>query len=108
MLARNGGSAVSAASVPTGQSTQGVLFLRRFHASFRKNLPLCRRINVTENFGLGSRDTGTAGQYTLNNNARDGAETALHTATTNGDRWESFAAWAKDGERKWKTLLQSW
>ena len=48
MLARNGGSRpVSAASVPTGQSTQGVLFLKDANASFRKTL-LYRMENVTK------------------------------------------------------------
>ena len=50
---------------------------------------------MSRNFGLGSRDMGTAGQYALNNSARDGA-VSFCTAATNGDRWESFAAWAKD------------
>lgn len=50
---------------------------------------------MSRNFGLGSRDMGTAGQYALNNSARDGA-VSFSTAATNGDRWESFAAWAKD------------
>ena len=48
MLARNGGSRpVSAASVPTRQSTQGVLFLKDANASFRKTL-LYRMENVTK------------------------------------------------------------
>jgi site-specific recombinase XerC len=38
---------------------------------------------------------GTAGQYALNNSARDGA-VSFSTAATNGDRWESFSAWAKE------------
>lgn len=50
---------------------------------------------MSRNFGLGSRDMGTAGQYALNNSARDGA-VSFSTAATNGDRWESFAAWAKE------------
>lgn len=50
---------------------------------------------MSRNFGLGSRDMGTAGQYALNNSAREGA-VSFSTAATNGDRWESFAAWAKD------------
>ena len=50
---------------------------------------------MSRNFGLGSRDMGTAGKYALNNSARDGA-VSFSTAATNGDRWESFTAWAKD------------
>ena len=50
---------------------------------------------MSRNFGLGSRDMGTAGQYALNNSARDGA-VSFSTAATNGDRWQSFANWAKD------------
>ena len=50
---------------------------------------------MSRNFGLGSRDMGTAGQYALNNSARDGA-VSFSTAATNGDRWQSFADWAKD------------
>lgn len=50
---------------------------------------------MSRNFGLGSRNMGTAGQYALNNSARDGA-VSFSTAATNGDRWEAFAAWAKD------------
>ena len=50
---------------------------------------------MSRNFGLGSRNMGTAGQYALNNSARAG-EVSFSTAATNGDRWESFASWAKD------------
>lgn len=50
---------------------------------------------MSRNFGLGSRDMGTAGQFALNNSAREGA-VSFSTAATNGERWESFAAWAKD------------
>lgn len=50
---------------------------------------------MSRNFGLGSRDMGTAGQYALNNSARNGA-VSFSTAATNGDRWQSFSAWAKD------------
>ena len=50
---------------------------------------------MSRNFGLGSRDMGTAGQYALNNSARDGA-VSFSTAATNGDRWQSFADWAKE------------
>ncbi|BBQ13105.1 tyrosine-type recombinase/integrase [Stenotrophomonas maltophilia] len=50
---------------------------------------------MSRNFGLGSRDMGTAGQYALNNSARDGA-VSFSTAATNGDRWQSFANWAKE------------
>jgi len=38
---------------------------------------------------------GTAGQYALNNSARDGA-VSFSTAATNGDRWKSFTNWAKE------------
>lgn len=50
---------------------------------------------MSRNFGLGSRDMGTAGQFALNNSARDGV-VSFSTAATNGDRWQSFANWAKD------------
>ena len=61
---------------------------------------------MSRNFGLGSRDMGTAGQYALNNSARDGA-VSFCTAATNGDRWESFAAWAKDeGVKKMENVTQ--
>ena len=61
---------------------------------------------MSRNFGLGSRDMGTAGQYALNNSARDGA-VSFSTAATNGDRWESFAAWAKDeGVKKMENVTQ--
>lgn len=50
---------------------------------------------MSRNFGLGSRDMGTAGQYALNNSARDG-DVSFSTAATNGDRWQSFASWAKE------------
>lgn len=54
---------------------------------------------MSRNFGLGSRDMGTAGQYALNNSARDGA-VSFSTAATNGDRWQSFANWAKENDVK--------
>lgn len=61
---------------------------------------------MSRNFGLGSRDMGTAGQYALNNSARDGA-VSFSTAATNGDRWESFAAWAKEeGVKKMENVTQ--
>ena len=50
---------------------------------------------MSRNFGLGSRDMGTAGQYALNNAAQSGG-VSFSTAATNGDRWQSFANWAKD------------
>ena len=54
---------------------------------------------MSRNFGLGSRDMGTAGQYALNNSARDGA-VSFSTAATNGERWNSFTAWAKENDVK--------
>lgn len=61
---------------------------------------------MSRNFGLGSRDMGTAGQYALNNSAREGA-VSFSTAATNGDRWESFAAWAKEqGIKKMENVTQ--
>ena len=61
---------------------------------------------MSRNFGLGSRDMGTAGQYALNNSARDGA-VSFSTAATNGDRWQSFANWAKDeGVKKMENVTQ--
>ena len=50
---------------------------------------------MSRNFGLGSRDMGTAGQYALNNAAHEGG-VSFSTAATNGDRWQSFASWAKE------------
>lgn len=50
---------------------------------------------MSRNFGLGSRDMGTAGQYALNNAAQSGG-VSFSTAATNGDRWQSFANWAKE------------
>ena len=50
---------------------------------------------MSRNFGLGSRDMGTAGQYALNNAAQSGG-VSFSTAATNGDRWQSFADWAKE------------
>lgn len=49
---------------------------------------------MSRNFGLGSRDMGTAGKYALNNAAQTGG-ISFSTAATNGDRWQSFADWAK-------------
>ncbi len=50
---------------------------------------------MSRNFGLGSRDMGTAGQFALNNSAREGA-VSFSTAATNGERWGAFSDWAKD------------
>lgn len=61
---------------------------------------------MSRNFGLGSRDMGTAGQYALNNSAREGA-VSFSTSATNGDRWESFSAWAKEeGVKKMENVTQ--
>ena len=54
---------------------------------------------MSRNFGLGSRDMGVAGQYALNNSAREGA-VSFSTASTNSDRWDSFTSWAKDHDVK--------
>lgn len=50
---------------------------------------------MSRNFGLGQRDMGKAGQTALQNSAKSGA-VSFSTAATNGDRWQSFANWAKD------------
>lgn len=50
---------------------------------------------MSRNFGLGQRDMAKAGQVALQNSAREGA-VSFSTASTNSDRWDSFAAWAKD------------
>ena len=61
---------------------------------------------MSRNFGLGSRNMGTAGQYALNNAAQSGG-VSFSTAATNGDRWESFAAWAKEeGVKKMENVTQ--
>ena len=54
---------------------------------------------MSRNFGLGQRDMGKAGEVALQNSAREGA-VSFSTAATNGDRWQSFTAWAKDQEVK--------
>ena len=54
---------------------------------------------MSRNFGLGSRDMGVAGQYALNNSAREGAF-SFSTASTSSDRWDSFTSWAKDHDVK--------
>ena len=50
---------------------------------------------MSRNFGLGQRDMAKAGQVALQNSAREGA-VSFSTASTNGERWNSFANWAKD------------
>ena len=60
---------------------------------------------MSRNFGLGSRDMGTAGQYALNNAAQSGG-VSFSTAATNGDRWQSFADWAKEeGVKKMEAFI---
>ncbi|MEK7216754.1 MAG: integrase domain-containing protein [Chloroflexota bacterium] len=54
---------------------------------------------MSRNFGLGSRDMATAGQFALNAAARAG-NVSFSTAGTNGDRWAQFARWAKDHDVK--------
>jgi site-specific recombinase XerD len=46
------------------------------------------------NFGLKSREMTKAGQFALNNAARNG-HISYSTAATNGQRWQQFARWAK-------------
>lgn len=61
---------------------------------------------MSRNFGLGSRNMGTAGQYALNSSARDGA-VSFSTAATNGDRWNYFSEWAKEeGVKKMENVTQ--
>lgn len=50
---------------------------------------------MSRNFGLGQRDMAKAGQVALQNSVREGA-VSFSTASTNGERWNSFANWAKD------------
>lgn len=53
------------------------------------------------NYGLGSRDASRAGEYALQNAARDGAM-SYSTAATLADRWDQFVSWAKAEENvKW-------
>ena len=54
---------------------------------------------MSRNFGLGQRDMAKAGQVALQNSAREGA-VSFSTAATNGDRWQSFAEWAKENDVK--------
>ena len=54
---------------------------------------------MSRNFGLGQRDMGKAGQTALQNSAKSGA-VSFSTAATNGERWNSFTAWAKDQDVK--------
>jgi hypothetical protein len=49
------------------------------------------------NFSLGSRDAAKAGQFALNEAAREGAM-SYSTAATVGDRWEQFVGWAREEE----------
>lgn len=58
---------------------------------------------MSRNFGLGARDMGTAGQYALNNSVKNGT-VSFSTAATNGDRWQSFADWAKE---KWVKKMEN-
>lgn len=50
---------------------------------------------MSRNFGIGQRDMGRAGTAALQNAAKAG-EVSFSTAATNGDRWQSFTAWAKE------------
>ena len=63
---------------------------------------------MSRNFGLGSRDMGTAGQYALNNSARDGAVSFLlpQLMATGGNLLPIGRK--KKASRKWKMLLKSW
>jgi site-specific recombinase XerC len=54
---------------------------------------------MSRNFGLGQRDMGKAGEVALQNSAREGA-VSFSTASTNGDRWQSFTQWAKENDVK--------
>lgn len=59
---------------------------------------------MSRNFGFGSRDMGTAGQYALNSAVQSGG-VSFSTASTNGDRWQSFSTWAKeDGIKKMENV----
>ena len=54
---------------------------------------------MSRNFGIGSRDMGMAGQFALNNAVKEGS-VSFSTAATNGERWQSFTAWAKEHDVK--------
>lgn len=54
---------------------------------------------MSRNFGIGQRDMGKAGQVALQSSAKAGA-VSFSTAATNGDRWQSFAEWAKENDVK--------
>ena len=54
---------------------------------------------MSRNFGLGSRDMATAGEFALKAAARSG-DMSFSTAGTNADRWAQFANWAKDHDVK--------
>ena len=54
---------------------------------------------MSRNFGLGQRDMAKAGQVALENSAKSGA-VSFSTAATNGERWNSFTAWAKENDVK--------
>ena len=54
---------------------------------------------MSRNFGLGQRDMAKAGQTALQNSVREGA-VSFSTAATNGERWNSFTAWAKENDVK--------
>lgn len=50
---------------------------------------------MSRNYGLGQRDMGKAGQVALDRAAERG-DVSFSTAATQGDRWASFASWAKE------------
>lgn len=54
---------------------------------------------MSRNYGLGQRDMARAGQVALQNSAKSGA-VSFSTAATNGERWNSFTAWAKENDVK--------
>ncbi len=61
---------------------------------------------MTRNFGLGSREMGKAGEYALNNAAKNGG-VSFSTAGTNVARWRIFTICAKDnGVKRMENVTQ--
>lgn len=62
---------------------------------------------MARNFGLGSRDMGKAGAFAVNNASRSG-DLSYSSAATISDRWNSFAAAAREaGIRDMKNIDRS-
>jgi len=50
---------------------------------------------MSRNYGLGSREMAKAGQFALKNASKSG-HLSYSSASTIGDRWSKFAAWARE------------